>query len=523
MGLVSLELQGCDREGGRRVTAVASEAEGLRWGTSQGRGALAATVLGSSLTFLAATSITVALPALAEDLDADVATLSWTVNAYTLTLAALVLLGGSLGDRFGRRRLFVIGTVWLTVTSLICGLAPNAEALIAARALQGVGGALLTPASLAILQASFVASDRSKAVGAWSGLAGVATAIGPLVGGWMVDTWSWRLVFLVNVPLALVVLLLTVKFVPETRSPSDKRLDFTGAALAALGLGGTTYALTGLGDQMSMQSWLVGAAGLVAMVAFVLYERSSSHPMVPLGVFRNRQFTGANVVTFAVYGVLGSTFFLLSVQLQVVLGYSPVLAGAAELPVTVLMLLLSAYAGSLAERIGPRLPMTVGPLVIAASLVLLAGAGEGSSYLTDVLPGIVLLGLGLSATVAPLTATVLAAVDESMVGVASGVNNAVARAAGLFTVAALPAIVGLTQGSVLQNPAEFSSGFRAAMFLSAGMAALGGLLAWVTIRNKLQDDRHACPSSRVHARVHCAVDSTPPAGDGDADRFRRAA
>jgi len=488
--------------------------EGLRWGTPAARGALLATVLGSSLTFLAATDVNVALPALAADLDADVSTLQWTVNAYTLTLAALVLLGGSLGDRFGRRRVFLVGTVWLAATSVLCWLAPDATTLIAARALQGVGGALLTPASLAILQASFAPGDRSKAVGAWSGLAGVATAIGPLVGGWLVEAWSWRLIFLINVPLAVVVVVAAVRYLPETRNPdASGRLDVVGAALTAAGLAGITWALTGWGGGESVWLWVVGLGGVFALVAFVFYERRSSHPMIPLHVFSSRQFTGVNVVTFAVYGVLGGTFFLLTLQLQVVLGYSAVLAGAATLPITALMLLLSASSGALAERIGPRLPMTVGPLGIAGGLVLLAGVDSGSTYLTEVFPGVVLLGLGLSATVAPLTATVLAAVEEGLVGVASGINNAVSRAAGLITVAALPALAGLSGG--LADAAEFSAGFRLAMLASAALSAVGGLLAWVLIRNQLRDDRPACPATRLDSRVQCPVDGAPMASQAD--------
>lgn len=510
--------------GAGREAAALDEEGGLAWGTPAAWGALLATVLGSSLTFLAASSINVALPALAADLDVGVSTLQWVVNAYMLTLAALVLLGGSLGDRFGRRRIFLVGTVWLAVTSLMCGLAPDAAWLIVARALQGVGGALLTPASLAILQASFGPSHRSKAVGAWSGMAGVASATGPLIGGWLVDVWSWRLIFLINLPLAVVVVVAAVRYLPETRNPSapEQRLDFAGAALAAVGLGAITWALTGSGAGQATERWAAAGAGLLALVAFLVVERRSSHPMVPLGIFSSRQFSGANVVTFVVYGVLGGTFFLLLLQLQIVLGYSPVRAGAAELPVTVLMLLLSASAGGLAERLGPRLPMTLGPLTIAGGLVLLAGVDAESTYFTGVLPGVVVLGLGLSATVAPLTATVLAAVDESLVGVASGVNNAVSRAAWLIAVAALPVLAGLT-GGALEDPVAFNQGYRTAMLISAGAAVLGGALAWLTIRNRLQDDRQACPASGMDARVHCSVDVAPVASDSDVRAAREAA
>jgi MFS family permease len=358
-------------------------------------------------------------------------------------------------------------------------------------------------------------------VGAWSGLAGVATAIGPLVGGWMVELWSWRLIFLVNLPLAVVVLVAAVRYLPETRDPGPApRLDHLGAALAAVGLGAITATLTALGGgALSPTMFLVGLLGVAAIAGFVVVERRSSHPMVPPAIFRSRQFTGANLVTLVVYGVLGGAFFVLTLQLQVVLGYSAVGAGAAELPITVLMLLLSARAGALAERIGPRLPMTIGPIIVAAGLLLLSGIDADSSYLTGVLPGVFVLGLGLSATVAPLTATLLAAVDPSLVGVASGVNNAVARAAGLLTVAALPAVAGLT-GDALETPAVFNEGFVVAMQVTAVLAVLGGLVAWLTISNRLADAESSCPSSKLDARFHCSLDGTPPASPADAARVR---
>ena len=501
--------------GDRRI----EHADQLSWGTREARGAVLATVLGSGLTFLAGTSINVALPALADELDAGISTLQWTVNAYTLTLAALVLVGGSLGDRFGRRRVFVVGTVWLAVTSLLCGLAWDATSLIVARALQGIGAALLTPASLAILQASFRPGDRARAVGAWSGLAGIAAAVGPLLGGLLVEAWTWRLIFLINVPLAVVVVVAAMRYLPETGgAAAAPRLDLVGAALAAVGLAVVTWALTGAGERgLSPVSATVGVAGVVTLVVFVLVERRSSHPMMPPDIFASRQFTGANLVTFAVYAVLGGAFFLITLQLQLVLGYAPVAAGAAALPITLLMLLLSARAGALAERIGPRLPMTIGPLVIAVGLLLLTGLDADSDYLTGVLPGVTVLGLGLAGTVAPLTATVLAATSPRLVGVASGVNNAVSRAAGLLAVAALPALAGLS-GESVEDPAAFSDGFGVAMVISAGVAALGGLLAWATIRNQLVHQAQPCPATQLDSHHHCPLDGPPAASAADASR-----
>lgn len=445
---------------------------------------LFAAVLGSALAQIDATVVNIALPHVGADLGADFAGLQWTVNGYTLTLASLILLGGALGDRFGRRRVFVVGTIWFAVASLLCGLAPNIGTLVAARMLQGIGGALLTPGSLALMQASFRPDHRARAIGAWSGLGGAAAAIGPFLGGVLVQV-SWRLVFLVNLPLAAVVVVVALRHVPESFDRDmDPRLDVAGAVVGALGLAGTTYALIGLGGGGAKTAATVaGLIGLVGLVAFVVVERRSSHPMLPLDLFADRQFTATNLVTFAVYAALGVVFLLLVLDLQIVAGFTPLAAGLALLPVTVAMLLLSSRAGALAQRIGPRLPMTVGPLLCAVALVMLRGIGPGSSYAVDVLPAAVVLGLGLSATVAPLTATVLAAAPTRHAGIASGVNNAVARAAALLAVAALPAVVGIS-GDDYRNAAVFSQGFRAAMLISAGLLAAGGLLAAATIRSR---------------------------------------
>jgi EmrB/QacA subfamily drug resistance transporter len=493
-------------------TAATGPAQGIRWGTSAARWVLLATVTGAGLTLVDATAVNVALPALGRDLDAGVAGLQWTLNGYTLTLAALILLGGSLADRFGRRRIYLIGVVWFAVASALCGLAPSLEVLVASRALQGVGGALLTPGSLAILQASFAPSERARAIGAWSGLSGIAAAVGPLVGGWLITTLSWRWIFLVNLPLATVVVAVAARHVPETRDPTSARgFDIAGASLAAGGLVGVTWALIEAGEHgASTPVVAAGVAGLAALAAFVRTERRSRHPMLPLGIFSSRQFTSANLVTLVVYGGMSGMFFLLAVFLQQALGYSPLAAGAAIIPVTLLMLTLSERAGQLAERIGPRLPMSAGPLVMASALALMTRFGAGMRYVTAVLPAVVVFGLGLSLTVAPLTATVLAAADERHSGIASGVNNAVARSAGLLAVAVLPALAGLT-GDAYLDPAALTAGFHTAMAYSAGLVALGGLLAAATIRNGVD----ACPATRMARQRHCAIDGPPiePAHD----------
>ncbi|HEY6425457.1 MAG TPA: MFS transporter [Pseudonocardiaceae bacterium] len=479
-------------------------AAGVRMGTPAGRWVLLATVSGSGIALLDATVVNIALPSIARDLRADFTTLQWIVNAYTLTLASLILLAGALGDHFGRRRVFLIGVVWFALASLLCGLAPTAQVLVAARALQGIGGALLTPGSLAIISSTFVAADRARAVGAWSGLGGVAAAIGPFVGGWLVAL-NWRTVFLVNLPVAIFVIAVSLRHVPESAdTDSPPGLDVAGSTLAAAGLAGLTYALTGLGGGASRGAVLVaGVGGLLALLAFVLVERRSPHPLVPLGLFADRRFSVANVVTALVYAGLGVFFFLLVLQLQIVAGFSPLVAGSALLPVTVLMLLLSARAGALAERIGPRLPMTVGPLLAAMGLLLTLRIGHGASYLFDVLPAVAVLGLGLSLTVAPLTATVLGSADPRYAGTASGVNNAVARSAGLLAVAVIPVVAGLA-GTDYADPISFDSGFRTAMLISAVLLAVGALTSVTLLR-----EPRAAPAPPVRIAVerfsHCGV------------------
>ena len=458
-------------------------AEPVRYGTPAGRWVLIATILGSGIASLDATVVNVALPAIGKDFGAAVSGLQWVITGYLITLSALILLGGSLGDLLGRKRVFLVGVVWFSLASLLCGVALNLPMLVAARALQGGGGALLTPGSLAMIEASFAPEDRGRAIGAWSGLGGIATAIGPFVGGWLVSAVSWRLVFLLNVPLAAAVLLAS-RHVPESTDPTSVRhIDVLGAGLVVIGLAASTYALIeapapGRGVVVAVAA----AVGLLGLAAFVVVERRSPHPMLPLSIFTSRQFTNANVVTVVVYAALGGVFFLLAVDLQQALSFSPVAAGAALFPVTVVMLLLSARAGQLAQRIGPRMPMTVGPIIVTVGLLMMRRISPGGHYVAQVLPAVVVFALGLSLTVAPLTATVLAAADERHAGVASGVNNAVARAAGLLAVAVLPALAGLT-GSVYRHPAAFSKGFHTALLYAAGGTFAGAVIAFFGIRN----------------------------------------
>ncbi|MDQ6728074.1 MAG: MFS transporter [Actinomycetota bacterium] len=440
------------------------------------------------MAFLDGTVVNVALPAIGRDFGGGLSGLQWTLDAYLLTLGSLLLLGGALGDRYGRRRVFVTGLVSFSAASALCGMAPSLGALIVARAVQGVGGALLVPGSLALLSASFHPHDRGRAVGAWSGLAGVASAIGPFVGGWLVDAVSWRLVFLINLPLAAVTVWVVRSHVPESRDAgalAGGRLDVAGAAATTVGLAGVVYALIeGSARGLSVRVVVAALIGAAALIAFPLVERGQAEPLVPLELFRSRQFSGANATTFAVYGAFGGALFLFVVLLQQALGYSALEAGASMLPVTVILVLLSARTGRLAQRIGPRTPMTVGPLIAAGGLLLMSRVGPGDHYASGVLPGVVVFGLGLSFTVAPLTAAVMAAVEERHLGVGSGVNNAVARVAGLLSVALLPALAGLS-GVDPADPA-FAPGVGTALGIAAGLCAAGGLVANLSVRTSVR-------------------------------------
>jgi EmrB/QacA subfamily drug resistance transporter len=480
----------------------------VSFGSAAGRWVLAVAVLGSGMAFLDGTVVNVALPDIGRDLGASTASLQWILNGYLLTLASLILLGGSLGDRYGRRLIFVLGAALFTLASLLCALAPNVEMLIGARLLQGVGGALLTPGSLAMIESGFRPGDRARAIGAWSGLGGVATALGPLLGGYLVQAVSWRAIFLINLPLGAFVIVMASRHVPETRDPTTSgHLDFSGAILAALGLAGTTYALIeGPGHGASPLILVAAIGGVAALVSFLFAESRSPSPMMPLGMFSSRQFSAANLVTFVVYAALGGVFFLLVAFLQISLGYSPIAAGAASLPVTALMLLLSARSGALAQRIGARIPLTVGPLVIALGLLLMTRIDPGDSYISTVLPAVIVFGLGLTLVVAPVTATVLAAADSRHAGIASGINNAVSRVAGLLAVAVLPVIAGLT-GDSFYDPAKMTSGFHTAMLACAGLSALGGIIAWLTISSEVLE---AEPAAEVEEpEFSCAIAGTP--------------
>jgi len=448
-------------------------------GTAAARWILAATILATGMAFLDGTVVNVALRAIGDDLGADLGDLQWVVNAYLLMLAALILVAGSLGDRFGRRRVFVVGVVWFALASIACGLAQSPAMLIAARGLQGVGGALLTPGSLSILQSAFHRNDRARAIGAWSGMAGVTTALGPALGGWLVQSASWRYIFWLNVPLALAVVVIAMRHVPESRDDeaAGEPVDVTAAALTAVGLGGVTYALIEAGEGGLLPE-AVGVAGVLALVVFVVTQHRSAHPVVPPVLFASRVFSATNLLTFVVYGALGALMLLLVLQLQVVAGYTPLAAGLATLPFTLLMLVFSSRAGALATRVGPRIPLTVGPVLAAVGTLLLVGVDADGSYWTEVLPGITVFGAGLTVMVAPLTATVLAAAPDRHAGVASGVNNAIARTGSLLAVAALPVVVGLS-GADYDRPAALRDAYPAGMLICAALLALGGLAAYV--------------------------------------------
>ncbi len=490
-----------DRAAGGEIDA-ASPTDGLVLHSLRGRVALTATVAASGMAMLDATVVNVALPHIGEDFGVDVSALQWVLTGYLLALASLILLGGALGDRYGRRKVFVVGTIWFAVASLLCGAAPGVGVLVAARVLQGVGAALLTPGSLAILQASFREEDRARAVGAWSGLGGVAGAIGPFVGGWLVDGPGWRWAFLINVPVAALAIACAAVAVPETRDPHAARgLDMLGAALAVAGLGAATWAFTEAGVRGWTDPAVLVAGGLavVAIAAFVHRMLHAGDPLVPPSLFRSREFTVANLATVVLYAAIGVSFFLVAYELQVGAGWSALAAGTALLPATVLMLALSARSGEVAQRIGPRLQLTAGPLVLAVGLLLLARIGPDASWLPDVLPGAVLVGIGLVTFVAPLSATVMGSVSPDHVSVASGVNNAIARTASLASLALIPVISGLTSAV---GPAEVSDAVSTSLVITAAIAAAAAPISFVG----LAPGARAARSAR---RRYCPVDGPP--------------
>jgi EmrB/QacA subfamily drug resistance transporter len=469
---------------------------------------LAVSVLGSGIAALDATVVNIALPTIGRDFHTGVAALQWVMNGYTLTLAAFLLIGGSLGDRFGRRKVYLIGTAWFAVASAACGLAPDVTFLIITRLLQGIGAALLTPGSLAILEASFRPADRARAIGAWSGLGGIAVAAGPLVGGYLIAAASWRWIFFINIPIAVTVIALSVRHVPESRAPdAGGAVDYPGAAAMVVFLTGITFAFI----EAPALGWSAPAvlamalAGVTGLAVFLTWERRAASPMLPLAVFAQRQFAAVNAVSFLVYGALTGATFLLPVELQVVSGYSPLGSGLALLPLTIIMLVLSGRSGQLAARIGPRLQLTAGPLVTGAGLALLTLAPSGHSYVRYVLPAVVVFGLGLAITVAPLTATAMSSAPADHAGIASAVNNDVARFGGLLAVALLPALAGIT-GSAYLHPDALAAGFRTAVLISGALCAAGGLLAAVAITN---ENRAPGDAALPEQCLHCGLDAPP--------------
>ncbi len=492
---------------------------------------LLAAIMGSFVAGLDATAVNVALPAIRDDLGGGLAGQQWTSNAYLLTLGSLILIGGSLGDVYGERRVFSLGVAGFGATSVLCAAAPSIEVLVGARALQGAFGALLTPSALALIVAAFPAAERGSAIGSWTAWAGIATVVGPLAGGYLVDGVSWRLIFAINVPFVAATLILVSVAVPRReRGMAHAPVDWLGAALTAFGLAGPVLALirqpaVGWG---SAQVWGPLIAGVLLLAAFLVHESRTAYPMLPLGLFRHRNFAVGNLETFAMYGGLGTTFFFLVLFLQQVAGWSALNAGLAMLPSTVVMFLLSKRAGRLADRLGPRLFMGGGPLLAAAGLVLMQRLDAHVDYVTDLLPALLVFSLGLSATVAPLTATVLADADESNAGIASGVNNAIARIAGLLAVAAVGAVVAAQFSASLDKPlarvalppagraavedarreilarvdpgrtgAEVAAAvedasvhaFHVGMGIAAGLVALGGVLGLAAIRNPRREVR----------------------------------
>lgn len=433
---------------------------------------LIATILGSGVVFLDGTIVNLALPKISTGLGADFSDLQWIADGYLLSLSALILLGGSLGDIFGRKRLYLIGLVGFGLASLLCGLSPNTGFLIAFRILQGVFGALLVPGGLAIINTNFAKEDRGAAIGKWSAWSGILAAIGPLAGGYIIDAASWRWIFFINVPLIVICGLLAAKSIEESQDKRTRRLDVKGALLAAFGLSGITYGLIE-GPVINWQSKAVVplALGVIVAAVFIWYESRAKDPMVNLSLFKSRNFSGSNLMTFAMYGALAGFMFSLVIYMQTKLGYSAIKAGASLLPVSLMLLFFSSRVGALSSKIGPRYFLTAGPIIASAGMFLLINYKPGDSYWLFLLPRVMLFSIGLVLLVAPLTTTVMTSVEDSSSGIASGINNAVSRIAGLVVIA----VLGL-----------FGAGqvYEFGMALSAGLALVGGVISYLMIRNK---------------------------------------
>jgi EmrB/QacA subfamily drug resistance transporter len=489
------------------------------------------------MAFIDGTVVNVALPQIQENLGADAIDAQWIVESYALFLAALILVGGSLGDHYGRRRIFTLGVTLFAATSVWCGLATSAEQLILARAVQGVGGAMLIPGSLAIISASFSESERGKAIGTWSGFSGITAALGPVLGGYLVDNVSWRAAFLINVPLAIVILVIAFRHVPESRDPDARKLDVSGAVLATLGLGGVVFGLiesseAGFGDPLVLAALVLGVG---CLVGFVFVERRSHEPMMPLTLFRSRNFSGANLLTLLLYAGLGGALYFLPFALIQVHGYGATAAGSAFLPFIAVTFLMSRWAGGLVPRYGAKLPLTIGPIIAALGFLLFAIPGTGGSYWTTFFPAVLVMGLGMSLVIAPLTTTAMNSVTGRHSGLASGVNNAVSRTATLLAIPLLGILVFLTFSATLDarvsnldlppearqqldaektdlggaEPPEgvdaatarqiegaideaFVAGFRAAMISAAALALASALAAALIIEGK---EKEAPPQS----------------------------
>ena len=476
--------------------------------TRSQRFTLVAAILGSSVAAIDGTIVNVALPAIQADLGGGLLTQQWIANAYLLTLGSLILIGGSLGDIYGRRRVFALGVGSFGVLSLACAVAPSTETLIAARALQGVAGALLTPSSLAIIAAAFSERARGAAIGSWTAWGGIAVIVGPLAGGVIVDRASWRWIFAINVPVVLVTLLLVRAAVPDGPTVR-RRIDILGATLCGVGLAGIVFGLVeqprfGWGSPVVIGSL---AGGAVALTSFVVYERRASHPMLRLDLFRRRNFSIANLQTLTIYAGLGVLFFFLFIFLQQVSGYSAVRAGLTTVPTTLIMFALSSRLGALADRFGPRLFLAGGPLLAAAGILLFLRVGTEVSFALDLLPALVVFSLGLTATVAPLTATVLADADETDAGIASAINNAIARVAGLVGISAVGALVAsmLPGGTFAANP-ESVDAFHTAIAVCAALVATGGIVAALWIENPRRVVRaEDCPGGQLVGAPRPAV------------------